>query len=160
MIHFFTNVFPVLQPEGFDDVKDPCPVFDGTEWHLFGSAGTVNNETWKIFHATAPQIEGPWTQHPQIDLGLVGSGVAAPGVVFEDGTFHMFIQTEFMRSGGTCEHLVSPDGFAWTRQGTALSSIPGTATRTASTTRIPRIDRRREVSGLLGHGALYWRAAA
>jgi len=127
MIHFFTNVFPVLQPEGFDDVKDPCPVFDGTEWHLFGSAGTVNNETWKIFHATAPQIEGPWTQHPQIDLGLVGSGVAAPGVVFEDGTFHMFIQTEFMLPGGTCEHLVSPDGFGWKRQGTALSSVPGTA---------------------------------
>jgi hypothetical protein len=127
MIHFFANVFPVLQPDGFDDVKDPCPVFDGALWHLFGSAGTVTTETWKIFHATAPSLDGPWLQQPPIDLGLAGSGVAAPGVVFENGTFHMFIQTEFMRPGGTCEHLVSPDGFAWRHEGTALTSIPGTA---------------------------------
>jgi hypothetical protein len=127
MIHFFADVFPVLQPEGFDDVKDPCPVFDGAVWHLFGSAGTVTSETWKIFHATSPSLDGPWLQQPAIDLGIAGSGVAAPGVVFEDGTFHMFIQTEFMRSGGTCEHLVSPDGFVWTPQGTALASMPGTS---------------------------------
>lgn len=125
-IDFATNVFPVHLPEGLDDVKDPCPVFDGTVWHMFGSAGTVTTETWKIFHATAPRIDGPWTQHAQIDLPLDGSGVAAPGVVFEDGVFHMFIQTEFMRPGGRCEHLVSNDGFTWVALRTALHAIPGT----------------------------------
>ncbi|MFN3844897.1 MAG: hypothetical protein ACK4RZ_03610 [Paracoccaceae bacterium] len=123
-IDFATNAFPVLLPEGFDDVKDPCPVFDGERWHMFGSAGTVTTETWKIFHATAPTIDGPWTQHRQIDLSLDGSGVAAPGVVFEDGVFHMFIQTEFMKPGGRCEHLVSNDGFAWVALRSALHSIP------------------------------------
>ena len=125
-INFATNVFPVFQPEGLDDVKDPCPVFDGKCWHVFGSAGTVTTETWRIFHGTAPTIEGPWTQQPMIDTGLDGSGVAAPGVVYEDGVFHMFIQTEFMKSGGRCEHLVSNDGFAWVTLPTAFHSVPDT----------------------------------
>lgn len=126
MIDFETNLFPVLQPEGIEDVKDPCPVFDGVRWHIFGSAGTVTAETWKIFHATAPAIEGPWTQELQIDLGLGGTGVAAPGVVFDAGLFHMFIQTEFMKSGGSCEHLTSHDGFGWVALETALHSLPET----------------------------------
>jgi hypothetical protein len=125
-IEFVTNVFPVLQPVGIDDVKDPCPVFDGTRWHIFGSAGTVTTETWKIFHATAPALEGPWTQEELIDPNLDGTGVAAPGVVHEDGVFHMFIQTEFMKSGGRCEHLVSNDGFSWVALPTALHSVPDT----------------------------------
>jgi hypothetical protein len=125
-IDFATDVFPIFQPEGLDDVKDPCPVFDGRLWHVFGSGGTVSTETWKIFHATAPALEGPWTQHGLIDPGLDGSGVAAPGVVFEDGVFHMFIQTEFMKSGGRCEHLVSNDGFVWVALPTALHSVPDT----------------------------------
>lgn len=122
-IDIHTNLFPVLQPEGLDDVKDPCPVFDGERWHMFGSAGTVTTETWMIFHATAPTIDGPWTQHAPIKLPVEGTGVAAPGVAFEDGVFHMFIQTEFMKSGGRCEHLVSNDGFAWVVLPTALHSI-------------------------------------
>jgi hypothetical protein len=125
-MNFATNLFPVFQPVGLDDVKDPCPVFDGTRWHVFGSGGTVTTETWKIFHATAPALEGPWTQEPLIDPRLDGSGVAAPGVIYDAGVFHMFIQTEFMKSGGTCEHLVSNDGFIWVALGTALHSLPGT----------------------------------
>jgi hypothetical protein len=121
---FATNLFPVFQPDGLDDLKDPCPVFDGERWHMFGSGGTVSTETWKIFHATAPALEGPWTQHAMIDPCLDGSGIAAPGVVFEHGVFHMFIQTEFMKSGGRCEHLVSNDGFVWVALPAALHSMP------------------------------------
>ena len=29
-INFETNVFPLFHPAAVDDVKDPCPVFDGT----------------------------------------------------------------------------------------------------------------------------------
>lgn len=121
-----SNQFPLFQPSGLDDVKDPCPVFDGQLWHMFGSGGTVTVESWKIYHATAPHLEGPWTQHDLITLPVEGSGVAAPGVVFDAGVFHMFIQTEFMKSGGRCEHLVSNDGFVWVTLPAALAALPGT----------------------------------
>ncbi|RUW53373.1 hypothetical protein EOA36_10765 [Mesorhizobium sp. M8A.F.Ca.ET.021.01.1.1] len=125
-VTFETNVFPLFQPTNVDDVKDPCPVFDGHRWHMFGSSGTVTNETWRILHASAPGMEGPWTEHEPIVLSLVGSGVAAPGVIFEAGVFHMFIQTEFMKSGGRCEHVVSDNGFDWTLLGSAIDALPGT----------------------------------
>lgn len=120
------NRFPLFQPQDLDDVKDPCPVWDGARWHLFGSGGTVTSETWRVFHATAPALAGPWQQEPLIHLPITGSGVAAPGVVFEGGVFHMFIQTEFMRSGGRCEHLVSNDGFVWVALPSALVALDGT----------------------------------
>jgi predicted GH43/DUF377 family glycosyl hydrolase len=126
IINFDINQFPLFHPMDLDDIKDPCPVFDGRDWHVFGSGGTVTTETWKIYHATAPAVEGPWTQQPLITLPVTGSGVAAPGVTFEDGVFHMFVQTEFMKSGGRCEHLVSNDGFDWTKLPTAFTALPGT----------------------------------
>lgn len=125
-IDFNSNVFPLFHPNEVDDLKDPCPVFDGRMWHVFGSSGTVTSETWRILHVTAPDLYGPWTEHEPITLPVTGSGVAAPGVVFDDGVFHMFIQTEFMKSGGRCEHAVSNDGFRWVVLKPALSAVPGT----------------------------------
>ena len=122
-----SNQFPMFQPSGLDDVKDPCPVFDGRQWHMYGSGGTVTSETWQVYHATAPALDGPWTQQPLIDLPVQGSGVAAPGVVVQDGVFHMFIQTEFLKPGGKVEHLMSFDGFGWTGASTCLEAVPGTA---------------------------------
>jgi hypothetical protein len=121
------NVFPLFHPAVTEDLKDPCPVFDGDMWHVFGSSGNVKKEVWSILHATAPELLGPWTEHEPIKLDVVGSGVAAPGVIFEAGVFHMFVQTEFMKSGGRCEHAISTDGFNWVVQPTALHAIPGTA---------------------------------
>lgn len=121
------NRFPLFQPDGLDDVKDPCPVWDGTRWHIFGSGGTVTTESWLVYHATAPALDGPWRQEPLIALPVTGSGVAAPGVVFEAGVFHMYIQTEFMKAGGRCEHLVSNDGFTWVALPTAFHAMSGTA---------------------------------
>lgn len=123
---FQKNVFPLFHPQEMDDVKDPCPVFDGVLWHMFGSGGTVTTETWKIFHATARSLEGPWTQQMPIELPITGSGVAAPGVIYSDGVFHMFIQTEFMKPNGRVEHVVSNDGFNWVVLHPVLVAIPGT----------------------------------
>ena len=53
----------------------------------------------------AAELAGPWTEHEPISLAVKGSGVAAPGVTYEDGVFHMFIQTEFMKSGGSAKCL-------------------------------------------------------
>jgi hypothetical protein len=120
------DIFPLLEPRSVRDTKDPCPVFDGERWHLFGSAGSVIGEEWLIFHATAPTLHGPWREERPIRLPIDGSGVAAPGVVFEGGTFFMFVQTEFMKPHGVVEFLTSGDGFHWTHVDTALRCRPGT----------------------------------
>ena len=123
-LHPRTNIFPLFQPRLTEDLKDPCPVFDGIIWHVFGSSGNVRNETWSILHATAPDLYGPWTEQESIKLPIEGSGIAAPGVIFEAGVFHMFIQTEFLKLGGRCEHAMSQDGFKWEVLPPALLSIP------------------------------------
>lgn len=38
----------------------------------------------------------------------------------------MFVQTEFMKSGGRCEHAVSNDGFNWVVLRPAILATPGT----------------------------------
>lgn len=123
---FQNNLFPLFDPKGLDDVKDPCPVFDGSLWHMFGSGGTVTTETWTIYHATAEALEGPWTEQVPIQLPITGSGIAAPGVTYENGVFHMFVQTEFMKPNGRVEHAVSNNGYNWVVLQPALEAIPGT----------------------------------
>jgi hypothetical protein len=120
---------PLFIPRTFDDIKDPCPVFDGKQWHIFGSGGTSKSEVWSLCHAVAPAIEGPWTELDPIELvGVEGPHVAAPGVVFDpaDGRFHMFLQTDFMALDTTVEYLVSTDGHTFERINTALTSLPMT----------------------------------
>jgi hypothetical protein len=118
---------PLLQPAGVRDTKDPCPVYDGHRWHLYGSAGSVLTETWSILHATAPAPAGPWTeQAPATLLGAHSDRLAAPGVIHDGDRFHMFVQTDFLALGGTIEHLTSDDGAVFTRAETAIESRPDT----------------------------------
>jgi hypothetical protein len=121
-----SNTFPLFSRPPHQDVKDPCLVFDGRQWHIFGSGGSSKREVWSIVHATAPAADGPWTFHASVRLDLAGRGVAAPGVVFDEGRFHLFIQTEFMWPNGTIEYFVSDDGFDWQRRPTVMQSVPGT----------------------------------
>jgi hypothetical protein len=136
VIHSNTNIVtkrigPLWKKSQYRDTKDPCPVFDGKIWHIYGSGGAVlgkNAEEWEILHATAKAIEGPWTEQPCVRLvGLEGKHIAAPGVVYLQGTFHMFVQTEFLDVGGTIEYLTSTDGQTFTRISTALHSLPSTS---------------------------------
>jgi hypothetical protein len=109
------------------DTKDPCPVFDGRMWHIFGSGGRSGDEIWHILHAVAPKPEGPWIEQEASILEVVqGPHVAAPGVIYDAETnlFHMFIQREFMQLGGTIEHLVSADGNRFRFSDTSLTSLP------------------------------------
>jgi hypothetical protein len=125
--HLRSRQGPLLpeNPDHYRDTKDPCVVFDGTQWHLFGSGGSSISEEWKLLHATAPSMEGPWTKQDFLELdGVEGAHVAAPGVVFEDGIFHMFVQRDFMALGGTVEHLVSTDAHHFSLRDTPLKSIP------------------------------------
>ena len=124
---FLKRSGPLLpeNPDHYRDTKDPCPVFDGVQWHVFGSGGSSLLEEWKLIHVTAPSIEGPWTKQDFLELqGVEGMHIAAPGVVFEDGVFHMFVQRDFMALGGTVDHLVSSDGHHFALYDTPLRSIP------------------------------------
>jgi hypothetical protein len=115
---------PLYLATRFRDNKDPCPVFDGSTWHIYGSGGSVLTETWEILHATAPTLEGPWTEHNPIPLhGVHGKSVAAPGVIFDEGKFHMFVQTDCLALNGRVEYLVSEDGWHFEYVDTVLYSL-------------------------------------
>ena len=104
-------------------VKDPCPVFDGRVWHLFGSAWAEGVDGCSILHAQAGSIEGPYAGAEAATLvGVSGPQLSAPGVIHDGALFHMFIQTAFSSFGGTIEHLVSVDGARFDRVDTALTS--------------------------------------
>lgn len=121
---------PLTHSLHFKDTKDPCPVYDGRVWHLYGSGGRKNYETWHMLHATAQTLEGPWIeQEPSLLPGAVyGASLAAPGVVFdfETSLFHMFIQTDCFALHGRIEHRVSTDGHTFILRDTILESIEET----------------------------------
>ncbi len=117
---------PLFEDSRYKDIKDPCPVFDGSNWHIYGSGGNVRSETWQILHAISPTIEGPWTPLPPVNLdGVSGDHVAAPGVIYDVDTkiFHMFVQTDFLGVGGGIEYLTSSDGKTFNRVGIVISPI-------------------------------------
>lgn len=122
----FKKIGPLFTSAHFKDAKDPCIVYDGTTWHIYGSCGNVRKEEWRILHATASEIEGPWTeQEPAILTGLDGPRVAAPSVIYDpsDKLFHMAIQKDFMMIGGGIEYLVSADGKKFTLTHTLLDPV-------------------------------------
>ncbi len=120
---------PLIENSEFLDTKDPCPVFDGKKWHIFGSGGSSEAEIWKILHATSSSVDGPWKLEEPCTLeGLSGPHVAAPGVVYDEGAFHMFIQTEFLGLNGRIEYLNSKDGKTFTFVQTAIQPLQDTLT--------------------------------
>jgi hypothetical protein len=118
---------PLYTETQFKDVKDPCIVYDGIRWHIYGSGGDVRHEVWQILHAVSPTSRGPWKEVAPVTMhGVRGDHVAAPSVYYDDHCFHMMVQTEFTTIGGTVEYLRSNDGETFTCINTALTSIPET----------------------------------
>jgi hypothetical protein len=122
--------FPARAPfdftaPGYVEVKDPCPVHDGTRWHLFGT-GVTGPHRFEVLHATAAALGGPWRPHSPVAVrGLEGTCVAAPGLVAEGSRLHMFLQTDYDRLDGRIEHLVSDDaGESFQLSDTSLTSLP------------------------------------
>ena len=115
-----------LPPHHYLELKDPCPVYDGTSWHLFGTG--VREHCFEVFHAMADDALGPWSWCPPVDVStLRGSCVAAPGVIADGPVLHMFLQTTYNELDGVVEHLTSTDGGqTFDHARTALTSLPGT----------------------------------
>lgn len=120
---------PLILTPSFPDTKDPCPVFDGKLWHIFGSGGNIVTEKWQIYHTTSLTVNGPWTEQQPAKIALDSPHVAAPGVIYDaqEKMFHMFVQTDFLGTNGTIEHLLSFDGERFNNFGTVLKSIPNSA---------------------------------
>lgn len=117
------TIGPLFESTRFKDTKDPCICFDGTMWHIYGSGGDTYREEWEILHATAPIIDGPWTEHDPVVLrGVEGPHVAAPSVVYDpvDNLFHMAVQKDFMDIGGGIAYLVSGNGHVFTKMRTIV----------------------------------------
>lgn len=116
----------LYEPRRYPDVKDPSPVFDGALWHLFGTGCGLPSGA-EILHSTAPEMSGPWREHPPPVLHGVDQVryPCAPGVVAEGKRLHLFLQHEFNVLGGHIEQLVSDDsGATFVRARTALRSDP------------------------------------
>ena len=104
--------------------KDPCPVFDDTVWHIYGTC--LDSLRWRVLHATSTVIQGPYKQEPCIDVNIDSPAACAPGVLYRNGVFHMYMQTEFFKVGGKILYLTSIDGCNFDLVDTALDSGPGT----------------------------------
>jgi hypothetical protein len=115
---------PLFDPRHFRHAKDPCPVHDGERWHLFGTGERAADGRWRMLHATASSLDGPWHEvAPAVLVGVDGGCVGAPGVVAQANVLHLFAQTHFAALGTSIEHLVSDDGGdTFVRRRTALSS--------------------------------------
>jgi hypothetical protein len=119
----------LYEPSRYPDVKDPSPVFDGEQWHLFGT-GCGLQSGLEILHSTSPRVEGPWREEAPVLLVGVDhiTSPAAPGVCVDGRVLHMFLQHDYNRLGSDIEHLVSDDrGASFVARDTALQSFAGTA---------------------------------
>lgn len=92
------------------DTKDPCPIYDEYgQLHIYGSVGR-DSLGWWLFHATW-NPKGKWVEELPVRFhGIEGGSIAAPGMAYDNGIFHMFIQTDCFELGGNIEHLISTDG--------------------------------------------------
>ncbi len=125
---------PLVLNTDYRDLKDPCPVFDGTYWHIYGSGGSSAIEEWDILHARSAHIDGPWEVMPPVKIyGAEGRRFCAPGVVFDSGStvFHMFVHTDCFSTDNKIEYCTSEDGENFYYRSTALSSIRDQGSREA-----------------------------
>jgi hypothetical protein len=119
----------LYEPTRYPDVKDPCIVFDGSTWHLFGT-GCGLDTGLEVLHCIAPALDGPWQELPPSVLEGADhiDHHAAPGVIADGSQLHLFLQHGFDVLGSGIDHLVSDDGGrTFVRTGTVLAPVPGTS---------------------------------
>ncbi len=120
----------IYEPTTYRDTKDPIVLFDAKTnlWHLYGSGGQSTSEEWKILHAVSVNGRDGWYDLAPVEIeGLsITPHTCAPGMIVDDGGFHMFVQTEFMGPQGNIYYLNSPDGNKFNYINRAIPSLIGT----------------------------------
>jgi predicted GH43/DUF377 family glycosyl hydrolase len=121
------KIGPLFKTHLFKEIKDPCILHDGKIWHIYGTAVPKLTGGLSIFHATAPNPEGPWVEMRSAHLDRIKTPhIAAPGVIYDqiDGHFHMSLQEDFTSLGGKIDYFASADGHKFTFVSTILEPIP------------------------------------
>ncbi|MGY1605047.1 hypothetical protein [Geodermatophilus sp. SYSU D00815] len=101
-------------------------------WRLYVSCATPGTKHWRVDLLEAGTVEGLAGARPE--TVLPGSATEAwkdPVVRRADDRWHLWASVHPLDDPDatdrmTTEHATSPDGRAWTRQGTALAGTPGT----------------------------------
>lgn len=111
-----------------DLVKDPCLVWDGSQYVVYyaGYSGTV----YTIGRATASSHEGTWTKYgsnPVLNVGTAGAfddaGVSFPTVLYESSDTGKEWKMWYGANDGstsTIGYAHSTDGLSWTKVGKVL----------------------------------------
>lgn len=101
---------------GYFEIKDPTVIQmpDGT-WQMYASVGTSVTQSWFIGHFEAQHPAGPWQElEPVKMIGVEGSEVCAPQVLFDDSTgtplWKMYVQTTCFHENGVIAVAQSTDG--------------------------------------------------
>ncbi|MBX4210502.1 hypothetical protein KW783_00830 [Candidatus Parcubacteria bacterium] len=114
---------PLFSSPDFVEIKDPCPVFDGLMWHLFCTAVDRKSRQFVVLHLKSESLTRQWSSSVCKIQGITGSGICAPGVIYSDSKFHMYIQNEYCRPGGHIVHLASSDGNTFVAVDTILQAV-------------------------------------
>src|SRR5690606_1323207 len=81
-----------------------------------------------VYLATAPALEGPWTDRGLVFVDTVeGNQTETPSVLWNEatGTFHMYYHQNGLGNTQSTALATSPDGVTWTRVGKVID-VPDT----------------------------------
>jgi hypothetical protein len=127
-----TVVLKVTNHKG--EIKDPCVVFDGNLWHIYGTGGIKTSNEWQVLHAISKSYDGKYITVENIKLlnkdgspfPNIYQQIHAPGVIYdnEQKKFFFIVQTTFTNLGGTVEFFSSTDGDNFYHEETVMKSAP------------------------------------
>jgi hypothetical protein len=117
---------------GADSLERPCLVYTPEgRWRLYVSCATPGTRHWRVDLLEAASVEelagaAPLTVLP----GSATAAVKDPVVRWAGGRWHLWASVHPLDDPRatdrmTTEYATSPDGRAWTWQGTALAGTPG-----------------------------------
>jgi hypothetical protein len=130
----FTPVVAVTKDRfGAESLERPALVRTPEgRWRLYVSCATPGTRHWRVDLLEADTVEGLGTAEATTVLpGSDRSAVKDPVIRHDGEQWHLWASVHPLDDPDatdrmTTEHATSPDGVAWTWQGTALAGTPGT----------------------------------
>ena len=130
----FTPVLAVTKDDfGAESLERPALVRTPEgRWRLYVSCATPGTKHWRVDLLEADTVEGLGSATPRTVLpGSATQAVKDPVIRHDGEQWHLWASVHPLDDPDatdrmTTEHATSPDGVAWTWQGTALAGRPGT----------------------------------